>query len=385
MGKTIKMIVVVNGEEMTVGRCHPGQARILRKHGMAEWSKDKLVLGGASFSIQDGGVSIEGSFEEVFGSLEEVSEKLVRDGWEPETWAHRFVPGKILLEIMKEIDEEGLVSLDSQTYRFDGETVDCDSLEEWVLALRDAQEKGHDLYGSDDPRTMKLGFTDDTTNTWYSLAIRHVKKAGPEVYEKLGLEKGCLGTQEGRLKLINPNGSDFTFNDLDIRPEDWHLNAEADPELRKLWMQDARADIEEFERDGNVDLVPVLGLLHPHEIPRPGRWHVDAVRSQCGLLPQEEFIAKNQAVLEEHRKRSPYFEEGRQTGKTTEVVLQAVAAALNGEVVTLKGETRDQTEAMLTLARKLASKCDRSWATRFSPYREGQPGEWKVFREDPTG
>jgi len=383
VGKTIKMVAIINGEEVSVGRCHPGQARLLRKHGMADWVKGQLVLPQVldtpdQIRLQDGGVSLSGSMAEISKFLGDKT---------PESWRQGFVPSEVFSEIAKEIDEEGLVSLDGEMYRFDGETVDCGSLEEWVLALRDAQEKGHELYSSDDPKRMKLGFTNDTTNTWYSLGIRRVKMAGPEVYEKLGLEQGCMGSREGRLKLINPNGSDFAFNDMDLKPGEMAAAYEEGiPDLQNLWMQDARADIEEFERDGNVDLVPLMGLLHPHEIPRPGRWSVEAVRQQCGLLPREEFIAKYRVELEEHRKREPSFEEGRQTGKTTEIVLQAVAAALNGDKVTFQGETRDQTELMITTARKLAAKCDPSGKTQFfAPYREGQPSEWKVFSEDPTG
>ena len=43
MGRSIKIVTLLGDEEVVVGRCHPGQARILRKAGMAEWQKDKLL------------------------------------------------------------------------------------------------------------------------------------------------------------------------------------------------------------------------------------------------------------------------------------------------------------------------------------------------------
>ena len=44
MSKAIKMVAVVDGEEIVVGRCHPGQARLLRKNGLAVWAQDKIIL-----------------------------------------------------------------------------------------------------------------------------------------------------------------------------------------------------------------------------------------------------------------------------------------------------------------------------------------------------
>lgn len=44
MSKSLTMIAVVDGKEVVVGTCHPGQARILRKQGMADFVKGKIVL-----------------------------------------------------------------------------------------------------------------------------------------------------------------------------------------------------------------------------------------------------------------------------------------------------------------------------------------------------
>ena len=38
------MLAVVDGEQVEVGRCHPGQARLLRKNGLAEWKDGKILL-----------------------------------------------------------------------------------------------------------------------------------------------------------------------------------------------------------------------------------------------------------------------------------------------------------------------------------------------------
>src|SRR3989344_5410759 len=44
MAKTIQMVMLIDGKEVPVGTCHPGQALILRKNGLAEWDKNHIVL-----------------------------------------------------------------------------------------------------------------------------------------------------------------------------------------------------------------------------------------------------------------------------------------------------------------------------------------------------
>jgi hypothetical protein len=42
MSKTVKLMTVVDGQNRAVGHCHPGQARLLQKQGLAAWREGKL-------------------------------------------------------------------------------------------------------------------------------------------------------------------------------------------------------------------------------------------------------------------------------------------------------------------------------------------------------
>ena len=66
--KTVKMVAVIDGEEVSIGKCHPGQARIMQKQGMAEWKDGKLLLFAPkppAFRYSDGGITVELSQEEL--------------------------------------------------------------------------------------------------------------------------------------------------------------------------------------------------------------------------------------------------------------------------------------------------------------------------------
>jgi hypothetical protein len=67
MSKTVKLVAVVDGEPTPVGRCHPGQARILQKQGLAEWKEGKLWLAGPpdTFVYEDSCVRLEVTRDEL--------------------------------------------------------------------------------------------------------------------------------------------------------------------------------------------------------------------------------------------------------------------------------------------------------------------------------
>jgi hypothetical protein len=74
MSKSLMMIAIVDGEEVTVGRCHPGQARILRKQGLADFKKGKIVLRNPKPAQSDAAMRIITT-----KSMAEVRAEMIRD------------------------------------------------------------------------------------------------------------------------------------------------------------------------------------------------------------------------------------------------------------------------------------------------------------------
>ena len=44
MSKRVKMITRMGGQDVPLGECHPGQARVLVREEMAAWQDGKLLL-----------------------------------------------------------------------------------------------------------------------------------------------------------------------------------------------------------------------------------------------------------------------------------------------------------------------------------------------------
>lgn len=177
MPKNIKIIALVGGEEIDVGRCHPGQARIMRKNGLAEWKKDKLVLTQPQNSPE---------WEPTGIGLREIEPKHGRrlgDSWKQE---------------LGDIDPEGI--LGSAGYP---DTRKCQSVDSWLLEMTSRIAAGHEMNVADNPLRLQLGFVDATDNIHFVLPLYKLKSVTNEVLEKYGITKDDLRSTEARAKLLN--------------------------------------------------------------------------------------------------------------------------------------------------------------------------------------
>jgi hypothetical protein len=237
MGKSIKLVTIVGDEEVVVGRCHPGQARILRKAGMAEWKKDRLVL-------------LQGPSTSEFGK-------------EDSNWKGRSFPdwesaGAFLKSLkfqnsswqgeIEEIDPEGELmasAWDMPGYNQEGrlkpEEVVCETLSEWVGEAVRRRKAGHFLLESDAPKRLMLGFVDDDDNKAFYLGLRKLKTAGERDLAEFSLTVAEIGTNEGRRKLLG-------LDPEDVRPS--YTAVEPDPELEALWVQEVEDTLGAEIREG---------------------------------------------------------------------------------------------------------------------------------------
>jgi len=243
MSKTIKLVALVGGEEVSVGRCHPGQARILRKNGFAEWKKDHLLLVGSTPPTLKAKLSPE-DIEEFKKQWEAAQADpsgfvLVTEGWSnggiyqggfdvPHSWK----------EEVGDIDPEGALLVrenkwtPGQGYRTEAsrepEEILSASLEEWVTEAKRRVEAGHTLLQADDPLRRLLGFVDDEDDKVFYLTLVRVKVATDGELDSLGITRENLATREGRMRILG------------IVPESEEpLDPDVSADLEAIWVEEA--------------------------------------------------------------------------------------------------------------------------------------------------
>ena len=193
MSKAIKMVAVIDGEEISVGRCHAGQARILRKKGLADWKDGKIVFKSPKVVVRH---------------------PHVPDGWaphhhviyerKPDGTLNSYMSG-LLKELEAEIDPDG--ELLNPTY-VPLTSFKCETLEEWCVALAAAKGKGHDLMSLDDPHRRMIGFIDHTDDTLFEVGLSTLKRdrADADAVAPLGITleefNSQIRTQAGRQRMI---------------------------------------------------------------------------------------------------------------------------------------------------------------------------------------
>jgi hypothetical protein len=281
MGKSIKLVALVGDEEFVVGRCHPGQARILRKNGLAEWKKDHLVLLGAQPPLK--GPSIAGEIEKVRALLPKDRLKSVADmyGQAEQPWQSYGIHQKALgiddtswIPEAAEIDPEGLLMTfewsgsNRPPYgtqeRMDPTEIRCETFADWVREAITRRDAGHDLLMADDPKRMMLGFVDDSTNEALYAPIRKMKMAQEADLEDLGVSLEELRTQEGRAALLG------------LVHEEWTPITEPDPDLESIWIQEVEETLGEEVRKAEM-----IGLADEWAKKQP--WGVDEVRKAVAM------------------------------------------------------------------------------------------------------
>lgn len=145
-----------------VGRCHPGEARLLRKNGLAEWKDGAIILNLHENATLPGKVIearriLEGevkvcTFPSYHADLAEEQGLKVRDlGWS-------FL-----------VTDEGAPDPVPAKERTVG------SVKEWFEELVARRTAGHELDTCDDPYTRMMGFVDDTANEILMLPLTKIK------------------------------------------------------------------------------------------------------------------------------------------------------------------------------------------------------------------
>lgn len=190
MSKSVNLLARTGEEIVCVGRCHPGEGRLLRKNGFAEWSNDHgglmLNLSGSSGLAEAGdgdGVSvIDTSDAPIPPELLESLSDLVNS---------RLADPSTLISVMDDTDPDpdtvqvramtgGWNPAQSFTVGDDGnpvpaphrvEEITCKTVREWFEHVAEGRRSGHTLYPCDDPMARQFGFVVDELNVAYKVSL----------------------------------------------------------------------------------------------------------------------------------------------------------------------------------------------------------------------
>ena len=88
------------------------------------------------------------------------------------------------------------------------ETIDYKSLLSWMNTLNTCRHARHFLLSSDDPGWRRLGFMDETTDTWHVVPIYVVKSGHPRLAELLMTRALRIQLIEGKLPQGEQLGND---------------------------------------------------------------------------------------------------------------------------------------------------------------------------------
>ena len=225
-----------------------------------------------------------------------------------------------------------------------------------------------------------LGFVDDTDNKWFGLKLNILKRAGSTELSQVGLTLDDLASRESRICLIQEDQPLFP----DLEPEE---PLEDDSTLASIWMEEADQELQAYQENLGVNLGETLfgtpGIEHTKSL---SPWSEDVVRRLCNLKPRAEYLAEYKEWIEKFRAQDhkPLWEPGRRSGRSTELLIRAVTAALQGEQVTFRAENRDMEYLLLRRASNMIMDCGMAGETSsLHHFKVGQPRRWKVFREHP--
>jgi hypothetical protein len=352
MSKSIKLVALVGDEEVVVGRCHPGQARILRKNGMAEWKKDSLVLLGAipKFSEPEPISPYDDPFAPwtPYGMAEK---KVIisDDSWKDEV--EDFIDPKRELVTTSATDAQEW----NQGKRPVPTESKCQTFKDWFNAAKGARGAGHPLYVANDYRRLYLGFVDDTDNIVFYFSLAALKSTTDEELESLGLDpKVFRKDTEARNEAMGLQ------NDLDWVKLDGPV--EADPELEALWTQEVEETVgAELRRQEAIVLASRVAKV----------WTDSAVRTKLKLKPREKFLEGwNRTRRDQPSMMSAEdWAKGRRSGLTTEAAIKAALRALNGEKTLIQGRE------FFEVVRDFVARCDSSALALVELYKRGKEGE----------
>jgi hypothetical protein len=222
MPSTVKMIAVVDGKETVVGRCHPGQARILRKQGLALWDRNRVVLQrppAAPTGETTVAISVPADRADV---VRETVNEVLQERWPPEGVAlpegwefHQSEenPGvrcirhpvgnfrsskhmqRILADDIAEANADGLLTNDRENPK----THKCSTGEEYLREVAFRRDAGHEIDCADNPRSRVVGFIDVTDNLVFEVNLTTLKESGQDVrkhFVTAEARRALLGVEE---------------------------------------------------------------------------------------------------------------------------------------------------------------------------------------------
>ena len=185
MSNTVKMYTLIEGEATCIGQCHAGQARLLRKKGLAEWKDGKLWLSSpANTSTVHITLPSEASVDAVMGVMQGVSAKFaavkeVPETVEVSTLSHNDINVDSLTAVCCEagiapLHFPDILELAKRTHR-EVQVVSVLGMPELLGGFQFRLALGHDMAAYDDPKARRIGFIDYDKNEYVYSSLSNLK------------------------------------------------------------------------------------------------------------------------------------------------------------------------------------------------------------------
>jgi len=248
--KEVKIVAMVDGEVAVIGKCHPGQARMMKKSGIGKWKDGKVWLQSASDmevpQDPDGSmvnVHVEGADPKKV--LETIKQALERSGKEwPFPQAQTSAPRPVapyvdwLAEDVKEIDPEGLLIVRDIKHGPKNETAATilgfvDFTREFVAR----KIAGHKTFLVEDPRDQEFGFVDENDGDVFVVRMRDFEwgRVHLDIREEW-LEPLGLTISEYISKCRDHKGREEVFGGYALmNTPEWEVLPEPEVTLDSLW------------------------------------------------------------------------------------------------------------------------------------------------------
>ena len=186
----------------SVGKSHPGEIRMMRKKGLAEWVDGKVILNLIPVKVRP---LKRDDRDSIVADLKSRA-TAAGESFSPEggVGAGRFRPQSFTPdpETGEPVPTENVSPRPIENV--------CSTALEWFEVIAAERNAGNSLYATDDPMRRMLGFVSDESNSVWYLGLRHIRAMTSEDTEPMiqfGLShdqvKECIRTEKGRGVLLD--------------------------------------------------------------------------------------------------------------------------------------------------------------------------------------
>lgn len=269
MSKSVRMFAVIDGTPTEVGQCHAGQARLLRKKGLAEWREGKLWLAEPVVAPPVAPPPVEALVGPKLGP--KLGARIPDWRWLNSKEYRLFILREAGVDTSFWADGDVVEGINHNS-RPALADVRMGSVSALLFEFRRRLGLGHEMCAHDDPKCLLIGFLDFDASEYVSIPLTTLRETlGARVEEAtaFGIDphdmRDLFKTEEGRKSLFGdgdyglgePGGETTDVDDL---PEiDW---GELPPNVSKVFFPQHRVGLQKVVPPADLSSITEDRQLH---------------------------------------------------------------------------------------------------------------------------